>query len=136
MIWQVILQKVPNLPLSDQVAPIPNALRLPKSAIILELAPFSKRLALLIIPQLAIPIESIDGPTETTWVPLIELSLRHAQDPVIMKCSILTRISEAIQPLLEAPELNKPREPSQTFLDVIKKHKLVLKRIKHLLMPE
>jgi hypothetical protein len=109
---------------------------LPESAIVFELAPFSERLAFLVVSQLAVPIESIDGSTETTWMPLIELSLSHTKYPVIIESSILTRISEPIKPLLEAPELNKPREASQTFLDIIKKHKLVFKRIKHLLMPE
>lgn len=90
----------------------------------------------MVVAELAVAIESIDGSTKATWMSPIELSLGHTEDPVVVECSILTGVGISIKSLLEASELDESRETCEALLDVVEQHKLVFKWVEHLLMPE
>jgi hypothetical protein len=132
----VVLLPIDDLLLSNKFVPSVDTLISRMESVGLEFSPFSVRLPVLVVSDLAMSVESVHDPVVLMGLSFANLPLSDRQNPVLLDSSVQTRVSLPIHSRVKASEFNDSRKTSQRFFDIVKEKELVGVRIEHIFVPE
>ena len=84
----VVLLPIDDLFLSDEFLPSVDALIFRMEAVCLEFSPLAVRLPVLVVSNLAMPVERVHDPVVFMRLPFQNLALSDRQDPVVPDRSV------------------------------------------------